>query len=59
MAEYFYHLLPVHHFLNMGVDDTDIFLLFYKVFSAESRQLLCDEQHECHHDKRCERERDI
>ena len=59
MAEYFYHLLPVHHFLDVSVDDTDILLLFYKIFSAESCQLLCDKQHKCQHDKRCERERNI
>ena len=59
MTEYFYNLLPLHHFLDISVDLTQILLLPAKIRSGPAAQFYRCKQHERHNHKRYNRERNI
>ena len=51
MAKYLDYLLTFHHFFNIAIHGTDILLLLYEIFSAQSRYFTGDKHHQCHHDQ--------
>ena len=46
VAEYFYNLLPVQHFLNKSVHSAQIHLLMDIVSSGQSGEIRCHKEHD-------------
>ena len=52
MAEYFYHLLAIHHFLDITIYCSQILLLSGEIFATLSGCFLGKKQHDSNHYKR-------
>ena len=59
MAEDLDNLLPIHHFFNITIDFSKIFLLFQEIFPTLSGGFLGTKYHNCNHDHRHNRKWNI
>ena len=59
MAEDLDNLLSIHHFFNITIDFSKIFLLFQEIFPALSGGFLGTKYHNCNHDHRHNRKWNI
>src|SRR5699024_1032051 len=57
MCKYFDDFGSFHHFFDIAVLTSEILLLSLKVLSRTSADAVCHIQHDCHHDKRYDSQR--